>query len=96
MPFPRAALSGSAICAPEDSAVSCVKLRAARGRRPGLTPKNTAVIRHFKDPGNRARLKARLEEAEARIAELEKSRALVVNRIDWLIDKLGSAVEKRA
>ncbi len=44
----------------------------------------------------RDRLKARLEEAEARIAELEKTRALVVNRIDWLIDKLGSAVEKRA
>lgn len=44
----------------------------------------------------RDRLKARLEEAEARIAELEKNRALVVNRIDWLIDKLGSAVEKRA
>ncbi len=44
----------------------------------------------------RDRLKARLEEAEARIAELEKSRALVVNRINWLIDKLGSAIEKRA
>jgi hypothetical protein len=43
----------------------------------------------------RDRLKARLEEAEARIAELESSRALVVNRIDWLIDKLGSAIEKR-
>lgn len=43
----------------------------------------------------RDRLKARLEEAEARIAELEKSRALVVNRIDWLIDKLGTAIEKR-
>ena len=36
----------------------CVKLRAARGRRPGLTAKNITVIRHFKDPGNRARLKA--------------------------------------
>jgi len=36
----------------------CVKLRAARGQRPGLTAKNMAVIRHFKDPGNRARLKA--------------------------------------
>jgi integrase len=36
----------------------CVKLRAARGRRPGLTAKNMAVIRHFKDPGTRARLKA--------------------------------------
>jgi integrase len=36
----------------------CVKLRAARGRRPGLTPKNMAVIRQFKDPANRARLKA--------------------------------------
>ncbi len=44
----------------------------------------------------RDRLKARLEEAEARIAELERSRTLVVNRIDWLIDKLGSALEKRA
>lgn len=44
----------------------------------------------------RDRLKARLEEAEARLAELEKSRAHVVNRIDWLIDTLGSALEKRA
>lgn len=44
----------------------------------------------------RDRLRSRLEEAEARIAELEKSRALVVNRIDWLIDKLGSAIEKPA
>ena len=41
-------------------------------------------------------LKARLEEAEARIADLEKTRALVVNRIDWLIDRIGSALEKRA
>lgn len=44
----------------------------------------------------RDRLKMRLEEAEARIAELEKSRTLVVSRIDWLIDTLGSALEKRA
>lgn len=44
----------------------------------------------------RDRLKARLEEAEARISELEKSRTLVVNRIDWLIDTLGTALEKRA
>ncbi len=44
----------------------------------------------------RDRLKARLEEAEARISELEKSRTLVVNRIDWLIDKLSTALEKRA
>jgi integrase len=36
----------------------CVKLRAARGRRPGLTAKNMAVIRQSKDPANRARLKA--------------------------------------
>lgn len=41
-------------------------------------------------------LQAKLEAAEARIAELERSRALVVNRIDWLIDKLGTAIEKRA
>jgi uncharacterized small protein (DUF1192 family) len=44
----------------------------------------------------RDRLKAQLAEAEARIAGLEQSRASVVNRIDWLIDKLNSAVEKRA
>jgi hypothetical protein len=44
----------------------------------------------------RDRLKARLEEAEARISELEASRTLVVNRIDWLIDTLGTALEKRA
>jgi integrase len=36
----------------------CVKLRAAHGRRPGLTAKNMAVVRLFKEPGNRARLKA--------------------------------------
>ena len=34
----------------------CVKLRAKR--RTGLTPKNMAVVRQFKDPGNRERLKA--------------------------------------
>jgi integrase len=34
----------------------CLKLR--RERRQGLTEKNTAVIRAFKDPQNRARLKA--------------------------------------
>jgi hypothetical protein len=44
----------------------------------------------------RDRLQASLDAAEARIAELEKTRALVVNRIDWLIDSLGTAIEKRA
>jgi integrase len=34
----------------------CIKLRAKR--RKGLTAKNMTVIRKFKDPGNRARLKA--------------------------------------
>ena len=34
----------------------CVKLR--KHRRSGLTPKNMAVIRQFKDPKNRARLRA--------------------------------------
>jgi integrase len=34
----------------------CLKLRPSR--RPGLTAKNAAVIRAFKDPQNRARLKA--------------------------------------
>jgi hypothetical protein len=43
----------------------------------------------------RDRLKASLERAEARIAELEQTRAVVVNRIDWLIDSLGGAIEKR-
>jgi len=36
----------------------CIKLRRKRGRRPGLTEKNMAVIRKFKDPQNRERLKA--------------------------------------
>jgi integrase len=37
----------------------CLKLRPKRGRRrPGLTEKNAAVIRAFKDPQNRARLMA--------------------------------------
>ncbi len=40
-------------------------------------------------------LKQSLSAAEARIAELEQARAHVVNRIDWLIDTLGSALEKR-
>lgn len=44
----------------------------------------------------RDRLLADLETAQGRIAELETSRAAVVNRIDWLIDSLGSALEKRA
>lgn len=44
----------------------------------------------------RDRLKAALESAQGRIAELETARAAVVNRIDWLIDSLGSALEKRA
>jgi hypothetical protein len=43
----------------------------------------------------RDRLKERLQEAEARIAALENARTVVVNRIDWLIDTLGSALEKR-
>ena len=34
----------------------CIKLRP--NRRPGLTEKNMAVVRAFKDPQNRARLKA--------------------------------------
>lgn len=43
----------------------------------------------------RDRLKASLERAEARLAELEKSRAVVVDRIGWIIDSLGGAIEKR-
>jgi integrase len=35
----------------------CLKIRPKK-RRPGLTDKNSAVIRAFKDPQNRARLKA--------------------------------------
>jgi len=38
-------------------------------------------------------LKAELEVARARIAELEQQRELVVNRIDWIIDSLHSLIE---
>lgn len=44
----------------------------------------------------RDRLQAALNRAEARISELESTRSAVVNRIDWLIDSLNSALEKRA
>ncbi len=44
----------------------------------------------------RDRLQAALTRAEARISELESTRSAVVNRIDWLINSLSSALEKRA
>lgn len=39
-------------------------------------------------------LKAELEAAKARIAELERSRELIVNRIDWVIDSLHNLTEE--
>ncbi len=58
-------------------------------------PASDAAQRLALVEAERDRLKASLEEAEARIAALEASRAHVVNRIDWLIDSLGTALEKR-
>jgi len=43
-----------------------------------------------------ARLTAELEESQARVARLEKSRAEAVNRIDWAIDSLHNILEKGA
>lgn len=41
-------------------------------------------------------LKAELEAARGRIAELERNRDLVANRIDWVIDSLHNLLENRA
>ncbi|MDX2307481.1 MAG: hypothetical protein NW216_04510 [Hyphomicrobium sp.] len=40
-----------------------------------------------------ARLKDDLARAEARIAELEKLRALAIDRVNWVIDSLESSLE---
>jgi hypothetical protein len=40
-----------------------------------------------------ARLKAELEAARARIAELEAKHAEIINRIDWVIDSLHNLTE---
>jgi ribosome assembly protein YihI (activator of Der GTPase) len=82
------------------------RARAARegGKRPAARkdqaspamPMTDASQRLAMVEAERDRLQASLDAAEARIAELEKTRALVVNRIDWLIDSLGTAIEKRA
>ncbi len=65
----------------------CVKLR--KNRRYGLTPKNMAVIRHFKDPRNRARLRdlpgklfdEALAEREALIQAAVKAQIGLANQI---------------
>lgn len=41
-------------------------------------------------------LKAELETARGRIAELERSRDQVADRIDWVIDSLHNLLEPRA
>ena len=70
-----------------------VKRAVSRAER-SVTSEASATLAAVE--AERDRLKASLEKAEARIAELESSRSAVVNRIDWLIDSLGSALEKRA
>jgi predicted nucleic acid-binding Zn-ribbon protein len=40
-------------------------------------------------------MRQRLVAAEARVAELERIRAHVVDRLAWLIDTLGTALDKR-
>lgn len=44
----------------------------------------------------RESLKAQLADAEARISQLEASRAETVNRIDWVLDSLHNVLEKGA
>lgn len=39
-------------------------------------------------------LRAELEAAKSRIAELERSREQVLNRIDWVIDSLHNLIEE--
>ena len=42
----------------------------------------------------RDRLLAELKAAQTRIADLERTREQVVNRIDWVIDSLHSLIEE--
>lgn len=42
----------------------------------------------------RDRLKSDLDAAHLRIAALEENRSTVANRIDWVIERLGGAVER--
>jgi sugar-specific transcriptional regulator TrmB len=71
------------------------KGKAAAHRSGAALEASDAGIRVAALEAERDRLKERLAEAEARIAELERTRTAVVNRIDWIIDSLTSTVEKR-
>jgi multidrug resistance efflux pump len=67
--------------------------RKSRSKVTGSAPDNAQRIALLE--AERDRLQASLANAEARLAELEKSRAVVVDRIGWIIDSLGGAIEKR-
>lgn len=63
-------------------------VEAGRGRAAG--PVADAVTRLEQE---RDELKAELEAARRRIAELETARAQVLDRIDWAIDSLHNVIE---
>lgn len=70
-----------------------VRVAASAARESG-PPQLTANQQISQLEQERDALKAELEAAMARIAELEKSRELIANRIDWVIDSLHNLIEK--
>lgn len=66
--------------------------RAPRAVAPSLPPAAELDVAALQQALADAR--AELEAARARIAELERSRADVLNRIDWVIDSLHNLGER--
>lgn len=69
------------------------KTTAAKSAKAGAAGAIDATAHEFLLEQNEA-LKAELERAQARIAELEELNRNVVNRIDWVIDSLQGAVKR--
>ena len=73
------------------------KKRAVRAAVPGPAGAGTGIVGegpHVRVlERERDALRAELEVAQARIAELEKAREQVLNRIDWVIDSLHNLIE---
>jgi Tfp pilus assembly protein FimV len=65
---------------------------AAGHAKPGKNADLEARIHALE--AERDRLQAELKAAQTRIADLERTREQVVNRIDWVIDSLHSLIEQ--
>lgn len=75
-----------------------------RKAKAASTPSKGGSAEPSFDANSQARIKAleaelasvqqRLAEAQAQIRELEESRELVRNRIDWVIDSLNDMIQK--